>query len=149
MLNDIKSTFIIKKIFFLIYYDRKVKLVAYNKKIQNILGLNVRDLMRVSGRYIIGERNGYGKEYNNYFNKLIFEGEYLNGKRNGNGKEYNLEGNIIYKGEYLSNKKSGYGKEYNYYNNKLIYEGEYLNGKETEKEKNILILVIYYLKLNI
>ena len=31
----------------------------------------------------------------------------------------------------------------------LAYEGEYLNGKGMEKEKNIIIMVIYYLKGNI
>jgi len=135
MLNNIKSSFILKKIFLFIFYDRKVKLVVYNKKMQNILGLDIRDLMRVSGSYIIGERNGYIKEYNSSNDKLIFEGEYLNGNRNGIGKEYNDKGKIIFEGEYLNNKKSGYGKKYNYFNNKLIYEGEYLNGRRNGKGK--------------
>ena len=53
---------------------------------------------------------------------MIFEGEYLNGKRwNGKGKEYGYNGN-------------------------LISEGEYLMEKEMEKEKNMIFMVIYYLK---
>ena len=40
-------------------------------------------------------------------------------------------------------------KEYNEYTGKIIIEGEYLNGKKKEKEKNIMIMVKYYLKENI
>ena len=72
----------------------------YNKKIQNILDLNIIDFRRFSGRYMIGERNGKGKEYIDK-DQLIFEDEYKNGKRNGKGKEYDEEGNLIYEGEYL------------------------------------------------
>ena len=39
------------------------------------------------GEYLNGERNGKGKEYNNY-GELIFEGKYYNDKR-WNGKGYN------------------------------------------------------------
>ena len=40
-----------------------------------------------SGKYIIYEKNGKGKEIN-YDGYLIYEGEYINGERNGKGKEY-------------------------------------------------------------
>ena len=42
--------------------------------------------MNLSGRYIKGERNGLGKEYD-YNDNLIYEGEYLNGKRNFQKKQ--------------------------------------------------------------
>ena len=38
------------------------------------------------GEYLIGKRNGKGKDYYNN-GKLLFEGEYLNGKRCGKGKK--------------------------------------------------------------
>ena len=40
------------------------------------------------------EKNGKGKEYNGYDDRLEFEGEYLNGKRNGKGKEYDWYGRL-------------------------------------------------------
>ena len=39
------------------------------------------------GKLLRGERNGKGKEYDD-FGGLIFEGEFINGKKNGKGKEY-------------------------------------------------------------
>ena len=62
-----------------------------------------------SGRYIIYESNGIGKEYNGYDDILTFEGEYLNGQRKKEGKEY-------------------------YYDedNKLKFEGIFLNAKKRE-----------------
>ena len=51
------------------------------KVIQKKLGLNITDFKRYSGRYIILELNGKGKEYNGYNDKLLFEGEYIKGKR--------------------------------------------------------------------
>ena len=77
----------------------KFKLVKYCKTFQNLLDINLISYKRLSGRYIIYEENGIGKEYDSYDNELIFEGEYLNGKRNGKGKEYfsgklNLKVNI-------------------------------------------------------
>ena len=56
-----------------------------------------------------GERNGKGKEYDDY-GKLEFECEYLNEVRNGKGKEYNNYGNMIFDGEYSKGKKK-IGKE--------------------------------------
>ena len=42
-----------------------------------------------------GQRNGKGKEYNDYDGKLIFEGDYLCGKK-WNGIGYDENGNILY-----------------------------------------------------
>ena len=128
MINEIHSSFIIKKILFYINDDRKLKLFKYNKKIQNYLDINILNYRRFSGRYIVGETNGKGKEYN-YEDNLIYEGEYKNGERNGYGIEFNDDDELIYEGEYLNGKRNGKGKEY-YYDNEIKYEGEYKNGKK-------------------
>ena len=62
--------------------------IINNKEIQKKLEINIKNYEKISERYKIGERNGKGKEYNKYNDKLIFEGEYLNGKKNGKGKKY-------------------------------------------------------------
>ena len=77
----------------------------------------------IKGNIIYELKNGKGKvkEYNEY-GRLIFEGEYFNGKRNGKGKEYydyderlikptyfgkgkkyTNYGDLIFEGEYLCN----------------------------------------------
>ena len=43
--------------------------------------------MIFEGEYKDGKRNGYGKEYMNPENKILFEGEYLYGRRK---KEKNM-----------------------------------------------------------
>ena len=71
----------------------------------------------------------YGKEYNGYNDKLLFEGEYYNGERNGIWKEYKYYNDrLIYEGEYYNGERNGYGKEYDY-DGRILFEGEYLNGK--------------------
>ena len=99
-----------------------------------------------------GERNGKGKEYNEY-GQLIFEGEYLFNKK-WNGKLYDIETNNSYEikdgsyikkkyyengklkseEEYFDEKLNGKYKEY-YENSELKFEGEYLNGKRNGKYK--------------
>ena len=81
------------------------------------------------GEYLNGEKNGKGKEYDDY-GKLIFEGEYLNGNRHGKGKEY-CHGKLIFEGEYLKGERLK-GKEYD--NDKLIFEGEYNQHLKKGKE---------------
>ena len=107
-----------------------------------------------SGRMIIGEANGKGKEIQLKDKRIIFEGEYLNGERNGKGKEYAEEeylrfgvfsnsfknikeednNYLKFEGEYLNGKRNGKGKEYDE-GGDLLYEGEYLNGKRNGKGK--------------
>ncbi len=60
----------------------------YDKKPNKCLNLSITDLRRVSGKYIIGEKNGFVKEYNCYIDEFLFEGEYLKGKKKE--KEKNL-----------------------------------------------------------
>jgi len=70
------------------------------------------EIIKKSGKYTIGRKNGKGREYKLNINRLIFEGEYLNGKKNGKGSEYDYNGSLKFEGEYLNGKKSN-GKEYN------------------------------------
>ena len=112
MWQKIRSTFILKKIFY--FLDNKIKFntIVHNKNLQKKLGLNLIDFRLFSGRYRV-EEDGKTKEYNSYNHQIIFEGEYSNGKRNGEGNEYNEEGECIFEGEYLNGKKwKGIGKEY-------------------------------------
>jgi len=132
MLDRIKSSNILKIIFYNLECKEELEIIKYNKNIQNKLGISIIDYRSVSKKYKIAEKNGHGKEYD-YNDKLIFKGEYLNGKRNGKGKEYDYD-NIIFDGEYSDGKRSGKGKEYNS-NNILLFEGEYLEGKRNGKGK--------------
>ena len=77
-LRDIKSSYNIKRIFSFLYERQKLKMIVYNKELQNICSIGIEKYKKISGKYKIGERNGKGKEYD-YNSKLIFEGEYLNG----------------------------------------------------------------------
>ena len=88
MWRNIRSNYLLKEILANIGDKRKLNLIKYNKKIQEIAGLNLIDFRRFSGRYI-KEEFGTIKVYNSYNNHLIFEGQYSNGKRNGKGEEYN------------------------------------------------------------
>ena len=88
MLGNIKSKYILKIILSYINDERKLLLVKYNNKIKNIFNIELNDYKYLSGKYFIGKRNGKGKEYNRYDDKLLFEGDYIDGKSNGYGKEY-------------------------------------------------------------
>ena len=125
--KSIKSLLIFKNI--ISFLDDKIKLdiIIYNKNIQNILGINIENYKKISGKYIKEIRNGKGKEYELDSNILLFEGEYKNGKKNGNGKEYYNNNKLKYEGEYKNGKRNGKGKEYNN-KGKLVFEGEYKNG---------------------
>ena len=128
MLDNIKSTYFPEKIFAFTHDSTKLKLIKYNKSLQNKINIRLINYKIFSGRYIIYEENNQGKEYDSYSDSLTFEGEYLNGKRNGKGKEYSRTRKLIYEGEYLNGKRNGKGKEYDD-EGKLIFEGEYSNGK--------------------
>ena len=86
-LTNIKSKYIIKIIFFYLDEKIKLKLIKYDKNLQNTIDINLNNYIFFSRRYIEFEADGKGKEYN-YVDELKFEGEYLNGKKNGKGKEY-------------------------------------------------------------
>ena len=148
MFENTKSVYFIKTVLSFLDDQRKFELVKYNKNLQKLIGINLMDYKRFSRKYIIYVTKVYGKEYDGFYDNLIFEGEYLNGKRNGKGKEYDNNGKLRFEGEYLNGKKwngkgydnhnnisyeikngNGFVKEYNYFTD-TIFEGEYLNGEK-------------------
>ena len=135
---QIKSSYIIKKIYSLLNERRKLEIIKYSKNIQNKLNINLINYRLLSGKKLIGNKNGICKLYN-YNDNLLFEGEYLNGKKHGKGKEYNKYGDILFEGEYLNGKKwNGKGyfvntKKYDTGNNKYRIEDQ----KVYEKDNSI------------
>ena len=127
-IRNIKSYFIIKKIFSFLSLRQKLNMIIYNIELQNLLSVDINDYKIISGKQRIIEKNGKGREYIINTNLLIFEGEYLNRKRNGKGKEYYKNGKLRFEGEYINEKRSGKGKEY-YEDGKLKFEGEFQKGK--------------------
>ena len=165
MLATIKSSYFVKNIFFILDERRKLKLIKYNKQIQNKLKIDLINYILFSNKFIIYENKTKGYEYlrdgdkpNPYdensdnrkwrrgkklhpLGALIYEGEFLNGERNGKGKELGLN-TLKFEGKYLNGKRNGKGKEY-YDRNIIKFEGEYLkgkrwNGKKYDYDKNIL-----------
>ena len=128
MLENVKSSYILKIVFSFVVEKLELKLVKYNKNLQQKINICIINYIHFKGKYIIYESKGKGKEYNDN-NKLIFEVEYLNSERNGKGKEYDHYGQLKFEGEYLSNKRNGKGKEY-YDNGELEFEGEFLDNKK-------------------
>ena len=142
MLEKIKTTYFFKRLF--LHIDEKIKLnlLKYNKSLQKIQDISLKDYRIFSGKYIIYEGEGIGKIYDACNDKLIFEGGILKGVKIGKGKEYDEKGRIKYIGEYSNGEiilkgnefKEGFAKEYNY-NHQLIFEGDFLNGKRNGKGK--------------
>ena len=116
-------------VFLYINEKSKLNIAKYNKNIQKNIDISIINYKLFTGKYIIYESKGFGKEYNSQDNSLIYEGEYLNGERNGKGKEYDSDGNLKFEGEYLNGKRNGKGKEYDFDGN-LKFEGEYFYGKK-------------------
>ena len=127
MLKNIKSSYIRKKVYYLLYEQRKLDLFKYNKSIQKESGISIVNYSNFSGKYILFIEKGKAEEYD-YEGNLVFKGVYSKGKRNGQGKEYFCNNKIKFEGEYLNGKKYK-GKEFDIYGN-LIFEGEYLNGNK-------------------
>ena len=105
-LQDIKSKYILKEIFLYLNPKQKLDLIIYNKYLQKIFEVDIKDYQKISGKYKIGEKNGKGKEYSIGTNELIFEGEYINGKRKGKGKEYYGNGILKFGGEYINGQRN-------------------------------------------
>ena len=74
MLQKFKSSYFIKLIYIFVEEVQKLRLVRYNKSIQKNLDISIINYKFFSGRYIIYESNGFGKEYYGYDDTLIFEG---------------------------------------------------------------------------
>ena len=88
MIDNIRSSYILKFIFEYIKETKKLKIIKYNKIVQNRMHIDIFNYKIICGKYLICESKvGKGKEYDSYNKELIFEGDYLNGERNGKGKE--------------------------------------------------------------
>ena len=85
-LRKIKSSYNIKEILSFLNEKQYLKMIIYNKELQKICSIDIKDYKRKSRKYKIGGKNGKGKEYDYWNRCLEFEGEYLNGERNGKGK---------------------------------------------------------------
>ena len=132
MLKKVKCSYFIKVLFSHVSEGQKLKMAKYNKALQATLDRRLIHYKSYSGRFIIYGSDGKGKEFNGFFNELIYEGEYKNGERNGKGKEYWGEDRLEFEGEYKNGKRNGKGKEYRgsiNHDEKRIFEGEYLNNK--------------------
>ena len=151
MLNNIITIYIIKLIFSILNPYILLDLAKYNIFFQTLFDITIIHYEEYTGRYIIFEKDGKGKEYDmNHY--LLYEGEFLHGKRHGKGRgkepknEYYYEGEyrygkkhgkgnetangpLIYEGEYSNGVLNGKGKEYEYFSWKLIFDGEFRNGK--------------------
>ena len=86
MLENIKSLYFIKKLFSRVDERKKLKVVKYNKRLQNNIDINLINYMTFANKYIIYEDNDKGKEYDSFYKVLLFEGEHKNGEKIGKGK---------------------------------------------------------------
>ena len=73
MLQNIKPSFFVKIIFSFLDEKTKLKLIKYNKSLQNIKNINLINYKILSGRYIVYEENEIIKEYSTYNDKLILK----------------------------------------------------------------------------
>ena len=142
----IKSIFIMKKVFSLIYENHKLALLACNKKLQNSFYLDINNYKNISQKYQKVENNNEKvKQYILSTDILLKELTYETYNNKIIGREYDGYGNLKFFGEYINNRKisgkgydnrgnitlilkNGKGKEY-YNNGKLKFKGDYLNGK--------------------
>ena len=73
-MKNIKSTFILTKVFSIIDEQRKLDLIKYNKRLQHKININNLNYKLFGGKYIIYETKEKGREYDGCSNKLIYEG---------------------------------------------------------------------------
>ncbi len=74
-IKDIKSIFIIKKIFYFLSKKQILYMIMYNKELQKKFLVDIKNYKKKSGKYKVGDKNGKGKEYIINADILIFEGE--------------------------------------------------------------------------
>ena len=72
MLENIKSSYLIRSIFSYIDEKRKLKITKYNKNFQKLNNFNLVNYKIFSGKYILYDINGKGKIYDAYKNTLIY-----------------------------------------------------------------------------
>ena len=103
--NNIRSKYILKRIFDLLTNKKFLYLIRYNKVMQEKTEINIENYKKEGNRIKIGGTNGYGKEYRLNTNIILFEGEYFNKEKNGRGREYYENGLIKFDGVYFKGKK--------------------------------------------
>ena len=142
-----KNTKLMNILFSYLDEKRKLKIIKYNKNLQQMNEISLFNYIILSGRYIEYESKTKGKEYN-WGNVLIYEGEFLNGERNGKGKEYNNDGDLIFEGEYSNGKRwNGKGiikKDFYFGYNFTLLDFEYKNGNLDGKVKEYYLVNNYY-----
>ena len=142
--KKIKSNNIIKLIYSFVFESNKLKIIKYNKKLQNILNIEESNYFLWFGKGLTLDKNGNGQITSAHTFNILFEGKYKNGKKNGKGREYNKFGELQFEGQFIDDKRNGKGKEYNSSNGNLLFVGEYKNGKrhgkgiEYDNDKNII-----------
>ena len=62
MLKNIKTSYFLRIIFSFIDEKQKLKLIKYNKSLQETMDIKLINYKIMSGKYIIYEQNGKGKE---------------------------------------------------------------------------------------
>ena len=67
LIKLIRSKYIITDIFSYLPEEKKLKIISYNKKLQNYLDIDIKNYKIISDRYRVGNRNGKGKEYAVFF----------------------------------------------------------------------------------
>ena len=72
MLKKIRTYYFIRIIFSFIDEKQKLKLIKYNKSYQENMNISLINYKIFSGKYIIYEQNGKGKEYD-YKGNLIYD----------------------------------------------------------------------------
>ena len=87
---------------------------------------------------------GYGKEYNDENNEVMYEGFVFGGKRVCYGKEYRGvccgKGNdLLYEGGYLDGARYGYGISYDC-NGLVEYEGEWIEGNPMNAIEKCIVI---------
>ena len=90
MLENIKSTYILKWILSLLNVKVKLKLISYNKLLQEKCGIDIIDFKINCSKYIIKDKNGNYKIKSSHNNFTYYDGGYLNKEKHGYGKEYKL-----------------------------------------------------------
>ena len=108
-----------------------LKMIKYNKKMQNLININPNYIKFYSKKHIIYESklNDNGSEYNDKFS-LIYSGGYLRGERHGYGEEFDEKGETIFYGSYANGKKHGRVIEYYRLGERIItFEGNYSFGQ--------------------
>jgi len=65
-IKDIKSSFIVKRIFSFCSEKKTLNIIKLNKELKKSFIVDIKDYKKISGKYKVGGKNGKGREYNKY-----------------------------------------------------------------------------------